>query len=97
MEKKNRKAVFQGIGEVGGQTENAIKYRINAGDKATNAGGETVGSNFIIMVEYRHHYDEIIKYFGEQRLKDAGAIQKDIYLHDVNITSFINMINMPSG
>ena len=27
-------------------------------------------------MECRHHYDEIIKHFGEGRLKDAGAIQK---------------------
>ena len=27
-------AVFQGIVEAGGQTENAIKHRINAGDKS---------------------------------------------------------------
>ena len=39
-------------------------------------------------MEYHHHYDEIMKYFGEGRLKDAGAIQKDLQLHDVNITSY---------
>ena len=39
-------------------------------------------------MEYRHHYDEIIKHFGEGRLKDPGAIQKDIQLHDVNIASY---------
>ena len=38
-------------------------------------------------MEYRHHYDEVTKHFGEGRLKDAGAIQKDLQLHDVNITS----------
>ena len=36
-------AVFQGIVEAGGQTENAIKHRINAGDKAND---ETVASIF---------------------------------------------------
>ena len=36
-------AVFQGIVEVGGQTENAIKHRINAGDKAND---DTVASIF---------------------------------------------------
>ena len=35
-----------------------------------------------------HQYDEIIKHFGEGRLKNAGAIQKDLQLHDVNITSY---------
>ena len=29
-----------------------------------------------------------MKHFGEDRLKDAGAIQKDLQLHDVNITSY---------
>ena len=41
-------AVFQGIVEANGQTENAIKHRINAGDKASNASDETVASISII-------------------------------------------------
>ena len=39
-------AVFQGIVEVGGQTENAIKHRINTGDKINDAKDETVASIF---------------------------------------------------
>ena len=39
-------------------------------------------------MEYRHQYDEIIKHFGEGRLKNAGAIQKDLHLRDVNIASY---------
>ena len=39
-------------------------------------------------MEYRYQYDEIMKHFGEGRLKDAGAIQKDLQLHDVNIVSY---------
>ena len=39
-------AVFQGIVEASGQTENAIKHRINAADKASNASDETVASIF---------------------------------------------------
>ena len=39
-------AVFQGIVETDGQTENAIKHRINAGDKASHANDETVASIF---------------------------------------------------
>ena len=39
-------AVFQGIVEASGQTENAIKHRTNASDKASNAIDETVASNF---------------------------------------------------
>ena len=37
-------AVFQGIVETDGQTENAIKHRINASDKANNAKDQTVAS-----------------------------------------------------
>ena len=39
-------AVFQGIVEVDSQMENAIKHRINAGDKVPNASDETVASIF---------------------------------------------------
>ena len=39
-------AVIQGIAEADGQMENAIKHRINAGDKASNADDETVASIF---------------------------------------------------
>ena len=39
-------AVFQGIVEADGQTENAIKHVINAGDKASNASDETVAEIF---------------------------------------------------
>ena len=35
-------AVFQGIVEADGQTENAIKHRINAGDKSSNAKDQTI-------------------------------------------------------
>ena len=38
-------------------------------------------------MEYRDQYDEILKHFGEGWLKDAGAIQKDLQLHEVNISS----------
>ena len=37
-------AVFQGIVEADGQTENAIKHRVNSGDKANNAKDQTVAS-----------------------------------------------------
>ena len=39
--------VFQGIVEADGQTENAIKHRINAADKAPNARDETVASQIL--------------------------------------------------
>ena len=39
---ERRNAIFQGIVEAGGQTENAIKHRINATDKANNAKDQTV-------------------------------------------------------
>ena len=37
-------AVFQGIVEADGQMENAIKHRINASDKASDAKDQTVAS-----------------------------------------------------
>ena len=39
-------------------------------------------------MEYRHQYHEIVKHFAEGRLKEAGAIQKDLQLHNVNIASY---------
>ena len=39
-------------------------------------------------MEYRHQYDEIMKHFGEGWLKEAGAIQKDLQLHNINIASY---------
>ena len=49
-------AVFQGTVETDGQTENAIKHRVNAGDKASNASDETVTSifdnNFCIPLDF---------------------------------------------
>ena len=39
-------------------------------------------------MEYRHQYDEIVKHYAEGRLKEAGAIQKDLQLHNVNIASY---------
>ena len=39
-------------------------------------------------MEYRHQYDEIVKHLAEGRLKEAGAIQKDLQLHNVNIASY---------
>ena len=38
--------VFQGIAEADSQTENVIKHRINAGDKANDAKDQTVASIF---------------------------------------------------
>ena len=179
---ERQNAVFQGIVKVGGPTENAIKHRIVANDKADFANDKTVASIFdnkfcipldfeilesnlplyqyglgsrltyeltfadysdvikssnpdasyslkgVLLIftqersaakfggdteefynpkitkveitiegspnelyaqniEYRRQYDEIMKHFGEGRLKDAGAIQKDLQLHDVNLTS----------
>ena len=39
-------------------------------------------------MEYRHQYDEIVKHFAEGRLKEAGTIQKDLQLHNVNMASY---------
>ena len=49
-EKKTKKTVFQGIVDADSQTEDAIKHRINSGDKANNAKDQTVVSiNQIII------------------------------------------------
>ena len=42
--RERHNAVFQGIVETDGQTENAIKHRINTTDKANNAKDQTVAS-----------------------------------------------------
>ena len=42
-------------------------------------------------MEYRHQYDEILKHFGEGRLKEAGAIQKDLQLHNVHICTMVGL------
>ena len=39
-------------------------------------------------MEYRHQYDKTVKHFADGRLKEAGAIPKDLQLHDVNIASY---------
>ena len=39
-------------------------------------------------MEYRHQYGEIVKHFAEGQRKEAGAIQKDLQLHNVNIASY---------
>ena len=39
-------------------------------------------------MEYPHQYDEILKHFAEGRLKEAGSIQKNLVLHNVNIALF---------
>ena len=39
-------------------------------------------------MEYCHQYDEIVKHFAEGHLKEAGAIQKDLQLHNFNIASY---------
>ena len=39
-------------------------------------------------MEYRHQYDEIVKHFGEGRLKEVRVIQNDLQLHNINIASY---------
>ena len=39
-------------------------------------------------MEYRHQYDEIVKHFAEGQLNKAGAIQKDLQLHNINIALY---------
>ena len=49
---------------------------------------EGVNELYAQNMEYRHQYDEMVKHFAEGRLKGAGAIQKDLQLHNVNIASY---------
>ena len=35
-----------------------------------------------------------MKHFGEGRLKEAGAIQKDLQLHNVNIVLYIYLFTL---
>ena len=39
-------------------------------------------------MEYRHQCDEIVKHFAEGWLREAGGIQKDLQLHNINIASY---------
>ena len=59
-------AVFQGIVEADGQTENAIKHRINATDKANNAKDQTVASiydnRFCIPLDFEIHETSLSLY-----------------------------------
>ena len=43
---------------------------------------------YVQNMEYRHQYDEIVKYFAEGQLRKAGAIEKDLQLHNINIASY---------
>ena len=43
---------------------------------------------YVQNMEYRHQYDEIVKHFAEGRLKEAGAVQKDLQLHSINIALY---------
>ena len=39
-------------------------------------------------MEYRHQYNEIMKHFAEGRLKETGAIQEDLQLHNINMALY---------
>ena len=39
-------------------------------------------------MEYRHQHDEIVKHFAEGQLKEAGAIQNDLQLHNAKIALY---------
>ena len=59
-------AIFQGIVEVNGQMENAIKHIINAGDKANNAKDQTVASiydnRFCIPLDFEIFESSLLLY-----------------------------------
>ena len=140
-------AVFQGIVEADSQTENAVKHRINATDKANDAKDQTVASiydnRFCIPLDFEilesslplyqyglggrltyeltfADYSDVIKatnpdttytitniilefdtiinaslasqirteYMKSRSAKKAGAIQKNLQLHNLNIASY---------
>ena len=39
-------------------------------------------------MKYGHQYDKIMKHFGEGQLKESGALQRDLQLHNINIASY---------
>ena len=43
---------------------------------------------YVQNMEYRHQYDEIVKHFAEGWLKEAGAIQKNLQLHNIKIALY---------
>ena len=53
---KRCNAVFQRIVEVGGQTKNTIKHRINANDKSSNAKGGTMKQwHHFLIINFAFH------------------------------------------
>ena len=56
--------------------------------KAEVTVGRAPNELYAQNMEYRHQYDEIVKHFAEGWLKEAGAIQKDLQLHNINIASY---------
>ena len=63
---ERRNAVFQGIVDADGQTENAIKHRINSSDKANNAKDQTVASiydnRFCIPLDFEIFESSLLLY-----------------------------------
>ena len=39
-------------------------------------------------MEYRYQCEEIVKYFAEGQLKETGAVQKDLQLHNIKIALY---------
>ena len=60
-----------------GDTEEFLNYKMTKVEVTVQGvPNELYAQN----MEYRHQYDEIVKHFAEGRLKEAGAIQKDLQL-----------------
>ena len=66
---ERRNAIFQGIVEAEGQTENAIKHWINTADKANNAKDQTVAS----IYDNRFLFHWILKYLNPAFLSISMA------------------------
>ena len=86
---------FKGVLVIFTQERNATKFARDTEEfynpKITNVEVTVKGvpnDLYTQNMEYRHQYDEIVKHFAEGRLKEAGAIQKNLQLHNVNIASY---------
>ena len=96
-------AVFQGIVEADGQTENAIKHRINATDKANNAKDQTVAliydNHFCIPLDFEilesslplYQYGLVSRLAYELTFADYSDVIKAM---DPNATYTISIISL---
>ena len=77
-------AVFQGIVDADSQTENIIKHKINAGDKANDAKDQTVASIFDnkahVKIIFSPHNSPLISPFLPQTGTDFAETSRTAFL-----------------